>query len=174
MAFDDQTPNPQRRFLVTTLLAVPFLAACNTVTRPRSTRLEDEVTDAIRTDAFDGRYEIVISRLRVGLEPDGSTPKLRELAKVTVRAVRGQLSVLNISDQASGQNYTDLQGLFSVGGRLRMTMTAGYLTGSVGQSVLSMDDIVGNTLLRGQTITLQPEGFGENYTPVVTVRYLGA
>ncbi|GIT91760.1 hypothetical protein JANAI62_22170 [Jannaschia pagri] len=145
-----------------------MLAACNTVAGSSS-----DDGDRILTDAFDGRYRVVVNRLRNGLEPDGSTPSLRRLATLTLGTQRGEMSLLAVDDLTAGENYTDFQGFFSVGGRLRMSMTAGFLTNSVGQSSLSVDEIVGNTLLRGETITVQPRGFGENYTPVMTIRFLG-
>ena len=172
MSSDTMPHHLSRRSLLTGAIALPLLAACNRVARSSDTSIRPD--DAILTDAFDGRYEITVNRLRNGLESDGSTPDLKSLATLTTRVVRGEMTLASAADTAAGTNYTDFSGFFSVGGRLRMRFTAGYLTGKVAQSELTFDDIIGNTLQRGQTVTLQPSGFGENYTPVIMVRFLGA
>ncbi|UWQ17043.1 hypothetical protein [Jannaschia sp. M317] len=157
-----------RRRLMLALLAVPAVSACNVIPR------REKEPELVLTDAFDGRYEIVVSRLRNGLEPDGSTPKLKELARLSLRVTQGVMVPTSVTDTAEGENYQDFRGTLSLGGRFRVSMTAGYLTGSIGQSLIEIDTIIGNTLLSGQTVTEQPDAFGENYTPVISIRRLGA
>ena len=156
--------NLSRRSLVLSSLA---LAACQTTGNSVS-------PGRAITTAYDGRYQITVSRTR------NNTPAMREeiarwgsgpetLAFLVVDVQGGQMRLVSKRDSSAGSNYDDLRGAFYGGGLLELNTTAGYLKGKSSPYRLRISVVAGETLLTAGSVVLRPEGFDADFSAHVEI-----
>ena len=101
----------RRSFLVGTIA----LSGCQTTSMTSETK-------KLVTNAYDGNYNIVVSRLwnptPTNLRNEYYRKEPEDLAFLNVRVTNGNFSILRVDDGSVGANYEDFSGVFFDGGLL--------------------------------------------------------
>jgi hypothetical protein len=154
----------RRSFILSTLA----LAACETTGVSAGRAL---------TNAYDGDYQIVVSRFWNETPSNLADPFFRtepeQLALLDATVESGRFELQRIENKTGANAYGVFEAAFYEGGVLEIRTTVGYIVG-VGKTDsyrLRTAAIVGNQLLSGDWVSFEPNaGYSVEYSPHISIR----
>lgn len=152
------------------ILGAFALAACQTTPPEMS-------MDRVLTNAYDGNYEIVVSRLWNDIPSNLADPfyqtEPETLATLTAIVERGRFTVSSVENRTAANAYDDFNAAFFDGGVLELSTTIGYLLGAgkTDSYRLQTAATIGDQLLSGNAVSFEPNArFSIEYSPHISIR----